>query len=91
MFFVAFLTNPEVNVIIPIEWVYEHEKQWQKFINSGLNSNQTHRIFYTENPEAYDGNGVPINNMAHFDHDAVFFPDEGCYTGNIIKFFCKSY
>lgn len=94
----VFLTNPEVNVVVPIEWVYKLGDQWQKFINSGLNSNQIHRVFYTENSCAYMNNqasnqadGEPIANYENLDFslDADIFPDEGCYNGKLIKFFGK--
>lgn len=99
MFFVVFLTNIEVNVVVPIEWVYNLNDQWQKFINSGLNSNQLHRVFYTENSCAYMNNqasnqadGEPIPNYENLDFtlNADSFPDEGCYCGKLIKFFGKN-
>lgn len=90
MFFVAFLINPEVNVVIAPHWVYQHEVQVQKFINKGLNANQIHRIFYTENSRAFEQNGEPsVNYEPDFTFDAVCFPDEGCYDGKLIKFFRK--
>lgn len=98
MFFVAFLLNPEVNVVVPVEWVYKIGEQWRKFINRGLNTNQVHRVFYTENPSAYMNDqasnqvdGEPIANYENLDFglDADTFPDEGCYKGNLIKYFGK--
>lgn len=70
----------------------------QKFINKGLNSNQVHRVFYTENPFAYmngqasnQADGEPISNYENlnFSLNADNFPDEGCYKGKLLKFFGK--
>lgn len=83
MFFVAFLLESEKNVVIPIEWIYENVKQWEKYVNSGLNSNQIHRIYFeNEDPENEPGD-------ANFtlDLDAQWFPDRGCYSAKLVKFF----
>lgn len=57
MFFVAYLLDSAVNVVIAPDWVYQHDVQVQKFKNKGLNTNQIHRIFYTENARAFEQNG----------------------------------
>lgn len=55
-----------------------------------LNTNQTHRIFYTENSAAWKDNDEPIESYAtDFVFDAQQFPDEGCYEGRLVKFFCE--
>lgn len=92
MFYVVYLQNPQVNVVIPIEWVHQHEIQWQKFVNFGLNTNQMHRVFYTEDPRAYNENGEPQPHYdTNFDEEAEFFPDEGFYKARMVKFFGKSH
>lgn len=88
MFYVAYLLQPQVNIVVPIDWVYQSEKQWQKFVNSGLNINQTHRIFYTENPNAFNEKDEPFEGyVPDFTVNAGEFPDEGCYEGKLVKFF----
>lgn len=75
-------------MVIPTKWVYQNERQWEKFVNIGLNTNQTHRVFYTENQLAYDQSGVPLSDFeVNFDLNATTFPEEGCYDGKLIKFY----
>lgn len=90
MYYVAYLLQPHKNIVVPVSWVYHNEKQWQKFVNMGLNTNQTHRIFYTKNSAAWKDNDEPIGSYApDFILDALQFPDEGCYEGKLVKFFCE--
>lgn len=88
MFYVTFLLKPKVNVVVPTTWIYQYEKQWEKFVNIGLNKNQTHRVFFTKNPRAWNGEPLPGYDV-NFDLVAMNFPDEGCYEGKLIKFFGK--
>lgn len=53
MYYVAYLSRFDVNIVVPVEWVYQNDEQWAKFVNMGLNANQKHRIFYTENQTAW--------------------------------------
>lgn len=88
MFYVAYLLQPKVNIVVPVSWIYQNDKQWQKFVNAGLNTNQTHRIFYTKNPAAWNDNDEPVESyVADFMMDAQEFPDDGCYEGKLVKFF----
>lgn len=80
MFYAAFLIKPHKNVAIPVNWVYQHDKQWPKFVNMGLNPNQKHRVFFTDK---WIENREPIQNyVPDFDLDAEKSPDEGCYEEN---------
>lgn len=92
MFFVVYFIDPQVNVVVPLEWIHNYEIQWEKFVNSGLNSNQKHRVFYSENADAYTSDHVPepLYNGRYFATDAITFPDEGWYTGKLLKFYRKS-
>lgn len=89
MFFVVYFLEPQVNVVVPIEWVYNFDEQLVKFVRVSLNSNQTHRVFYTEKPEAYTNQDHPLSDYVNmsFELDADLFPDEGCYKGKLIKMF----
>lgn len=90
MYFVIILIEPKQNVVVPAYWVQSRGRHWEKFINRGLNKTQEHRIFYSENPLALDDFGRPKNDYEpNFALDADSFPNKGCYTGKIVKFFSK--
>lgn len=90
MYYVAFLHRFRKNIVVPVNWIMNYTAQWKKFVNRGLNQTQRHRIFYTEDPCAFDENGaLLLNFQPNFDLDAVEFPNEGCYDGKLVKFFSK--
>lgn len=89
MYYVAYLSNFNVNIVIPVSWVYQSDKQWEKFVNVGLNSNQAHRIFYTQNADAWQNDEPLLGYVADFNLNADEFPSNGCYEGKLLKFFGK--
>lgn len=89
MYYVAYLQRFEQNIVVPVNWIMNYQTQWEKFVNRGLNQTQKHRIFYTEDPSAYDENGARLDFQPNFTLDANEFPDGGCYEGKLVKFFSK--
>lgn len=61
MFFVVFLESESKYVVIPITWINNGTELWEKFVNKGVNSNQTHLCFYSiENRQAFGVDGKII-------------------------------
>lgn len=91
MFFIVYFIRPKGNVIIPVSWVREFEKNLENFVNDGLNNNHKYYCFWSQNDAAVKESGEP--NAAYLpqfnfglEHE---FPNEGCYLGKIIHFCCK--
>lgn len=61
---------------------------FEDFINNGLNAHRRFLVFYTNNPDAFDINGMPrtdfkLNSNAGLIED---FPKEGWYECQIRRF-----
>lgn len=91
MFFVVFLLEPEVNIVIPKSWILDIDKHWEKFVNNfRINSSQRFLCFWSE--EAYaQVNGEPNPNFQpNFNNNLNHrFPAEGCYYGKLVNFNSK--
>lgn len=89
MYYVVYLLQPEQNVVIPINWVQDIDKQWEKFVNYGLNSTQKYMCYWSNEKEAVDENGMPNSAFKanfHTGQSVNQFPEPGCYIGRILKF-----
>lgn len=87
MFLVVFLPRTNDFTVIPENWLHDNKKQAEKFLSYGINSNQLHVFFYTDNLDARDANGIILQNFEP-NFDASFdniFPAEGCYLCQVIK------
>lgn len=60
MYFVVFLKVLKKNIIVPKTWIKDLKKHKEKFMDLGLNGNQTYECFYTNDPEAFDEHDMPI-------------------------------
>lgn len=91
MYFIVYLIRQKQNVIFPITWVRENEKNLENFVNDGLNSNHTYYCFWSHNDGAIKENVEP--NAAYSPRFNIglenTFPNEGCYLGKIIHFCSK--
>lgn len=90
MFFIVFLCEPKVNVVILHNWIYEIEKQWAKFLNNSINRNQKYLCYYSEELCALDARGRPnINWMPDWRNviaSTTVFPEAGFYHGKLISY-----
>lgn len=87
MFFIAYFPRIKKNVIVPLNWVKGIDDHKEKFWNYGVNSTQTFLCFYTNDPNAFDGN-VPQNNFppkfgSRMRSD---LNGDGCFIANLKKF-----
>lgn len=80
--------NPKVRVIIPKKWIQEIDENWEKFVNNSINRNQTFVVYYSEEGDAMDPNGIPnINFVPDFSFvSEVDFPRTGCYLAKLIRY-----
>lgn len=90
MFFIAFLMNPGIHIVIPVTWVYDYEEIVQKFIRNSINRNQECLIYYSKKCIE----GVPDGNIdANFTAPkSIIFPivgDEACFISKITHYFSK--
>lgn len=88
MYFVVFIFQTKNYIVVPATWLIELSAHTEKFMNYGVNSNQTFRVFYTTNVDAFDANGVPRAtfepNRNASNHSQ--FPNEGLYKCKITKY-----
>lgn len=90
MYFVVFLETIAESkyVVIPITWINNGPDLWQKFVNKGLNTNQTHLCFYSKkNNQAFDGNGkIKETFLPNFGEDNI---KQQLFECKIVKYFSK--
>lgn len=92
MFFVVFLSEVKKLVVVPKEWINESEKNWEKFVNNGLNSSQKFKCFYSEGENAILPDGKPNSDYPpSFERKSDEFPNEGWYTAKLVMFKGKYY
>lgn len=63
MYFIAFFKDLKKNLIVPKQWIKDIKLHKEKFYNNSLNRSQTFTCFYTDNPNAFDDDGLPIGNF----------------------------
>lgn len=90
MYFIVLIKNCRQRRIVPKPWIMKIDEHFEKFLNRGLNRNQTFIVFWTTNIDAFDKNGVPkLSYMPNFKVSrSVQFPNEGIYECNVLQ--CKS-
>lgn len=87
MFLVVYLPRFAEHIVIPEKWLFDHKKQTEKFLNYGINANQLHVCFWTNDPSARDQNGMILENFEP-NFNASFkctFPSDGCYLCQVVK------
>lgn len=64
MFYIAFFIHLNKNIIVPKQWIRDIKLHKEKFYNNSLNRSQTFKCFYTNDPCAFDDDGLPKGNFA---------------------------
>lgn len=59
MYYVAFFTELNKNLIVPKQWIKDIKMHKEKFYNNSLNRSQKFTCFYTNNAAAFDDDGIP--------------------------------
>lgn len=84
MYFVAYFYAHKVFVIVPKQWIRGIDDHIEKFINNGINRNQTFLCYFSARA---------INDEGRPDHDVLpvfrisvnlHFPGDGCYYAKLM-------
>lgn len=89
MYFIVYLVEPKVHVVIPTYWIFgAHDKLWDKFVNSGVNSSQKYLCYWLSENNSIEFLGAPNDRQPDFTAKRVsHFPcSEGTYVCRIVKF-----
>lgn len=96
MYFVVFVLQVKRHYVVPATWLRDIRLYTEKFVNNGLNSNQTYMVYWTENEDAFEFLGLPpklplTKPRLDFPADpnastASIFPKEGWYACRVVKF-----
>lgn len=87
MYYIVYLLVPKVTVVIPENWIRWVNVHMEKFLNYGVNSNQTYICYWTDSENARDINGaILLNFLPDFSLNMCdSFPSQGLYLCKIIK------
>lgn len=97
MFAVVFLLIPKKQVIVPVRWImtYDQLLEQEKLWNTGKNSNQNRRIFWSDTAVMRDDSPDPDYMPKFYLNLVEEFPppngaNEACYIGRV-KRYCSKY
>lgn len=94
MYYVAFFLDLKKNIIVPKQWIKDIKLNKEKFYNYGVNCSQVFTCFYTNQPGAFDQDGLPNGEFhANFsarvsktlDGDGLFRINLKTFKGTSIK------
>lgn len=91
MYLVVYIHRARVFVAIPENRLNDMENLFEKFLNSGINSNQLHICYWTDSAAARNEKGeILLNYAPNFNASFITqFPEEGCYLCKIVKAKCE--
>lgn len=86
-FYIVYLKKPQKYAVIPFNWLRDgNTKILEKFVNSGLNSNQTHLCYWSKQVSGvHDASHVP-NFNANRSNEYPCRENEACYHCFVLKF-----
>ena len=91
MYFIAKILQLKSYVIIPKTWVREIEKEWEIFVNNGLNKNKKFDCFHSSDQHVFDDEGRPNDkfipdwpNLLALDAISCANPTIRSYQGNLL-------
>lgn len=85
MFYLVYLIDSQIYTVVPSWWMKDSELLWEKFINHGLNTTQTHLCYWsTESP-------AMIHGRPNIEFEPTFTENsaESFYAVKIVRFFSK--
>lgn len=88
MYFIVYIHSIKQHRVVPTKWMREFDLHTEKFMNYGVNSNQSFLVFWTDDLSAFDIDGIPHLNVIANEAAAIRddFPHEGWYKCRIVKF-----
>lgn len=88
MYFVAKILQTKSHVVIPMEWVFGFEANWERWVNHGINKKEKFICYYSDEHQALDDKDIPnkeyIPDWEAFLGVSKQFPQHGCYEINIL-------
>lgn len=88
-FMVISIVNSNQVIVVPKNWIYEIDDNWEKFMNNGLNTTQTFLCYWSSQDGALGEDGVPNHkHKPNFDVNIENnFPCiEGCFHIKLLKY-----
>lgn len=96
MHFVVYLCAAKKYAVIPPHWLADGRNVWAKFVNYGLNPNQTYLCYYKRKNGHFDeDDGADFEHLPRFslsladEHPPVLL--EANYHCKIVKYFYREY
>lgn len=99
MYFIVFVQQIERNLVVPYAWVrginLGTDQIIETFVNVGVNSNRRHLVYWTDQDDAFNSDGIPLSDFIpslipnQRGAIASIFPNEGWYYCYIRRFRCK--
>lgn len=88
MYFVAYLVNERMHIVVPHSWISGVNAHIAHFINRGINSNIKVLVFWTNNDEAFNANGAPRVDYQPNQNASLTstFPNDGWYQCYLRRF-----
>lgn len=88
MYFVVYVLQTKQNLVVPASWISSADKLIEHFINYSINSNKSFLFYWTGNPQAFHGNGLPRFEYKPNVHAVSTneFPKEGWYRCQMKRF-----
>lgn len=93
MFYVVFLNDFARNIVIPCSWIRDEAQMMRKFVNSGINSAQTHWCYFNSTMAAQierNGKMVPNGTVTpdfSIPQSEEFPCDEGIFKCRVLAFY----
>lgn len=89
-FYIVHLKEPKKYAVIPFHWLHDGtSKMLQKFVNNGLNSNQTHLCYWAEEVDVVDYAAHFPNFQANISNEFPCRNNEATCHCFVLKFACK--
>lgn len=93
MYYVVYLIDFDLFIVVPIFWIREDTKMLRKFVKKGMNNSQTHLCFYSRLEEAQvtvnEENIPDINLKPNFNIEmgGTFPCDAGVFHCRVVSFY----
>lgn len=89
MFFVVYSIRERKFLVVPVKWVKNHQKVFEKSVNYSINSNQIHRCFFSNNINENGETGLLSDFRAPIANDEFSY-DHFCFYGLLVTYFGKN-
>lgn len=90
MYFIVYIVTAKRCFVVPYTWIFGLQNHLELFLNNGINSNKQHKVFYTNNRQAFGTDNIPLMNFKPNENIGTVtnFPEEGWYICYVKKIKC---